>query len=836
MNSRAGLLPLRREIIGSVLLTVLGTAGGAQSTTPSASRGVISGEVVEAEMLRPLAGVTVVLVPAAAGVLPPVLETGSSFLSLARSVVTGEGGTYRFADLPFGEYHLRVQRVGYRPVTIEVHLRASDDARVSVGLTVAPIRLHALTVRADPTPPYARMETATEAETESRVGAARLRQRLFLGTDVREITHPDVMESVTLGTSDLFRALHRLPGVTTRDEGAAELWTRGGRPDQTRVYFDGLPLFGPLHALGAFTGISSHAVGAAFLLPGVRPASVAEGGAAVLDVRSRPGGEPGDLRGVAELGTAAGLPSTGARIALDRQARDGRTGWMLSGARSLFDLWWRNRRGTYWYDAPAYFADVVGRFDYHVGSGRRIEASGLWMRDLRSDDTSAFFTPRRFAWGNEVGRVSLVWPAAGFRSRHTIGVSRFRARVDTFPHEPFDPDRFRGVNYRNASNEIPMRSSVLHASWSGEFESGAAEDESAWSFGYDLAARRVDFDGDMRYVLMQSATTRVRRTWRTPTASLWGARRLQVGGRLTIEPGMRLDAGPSVSSAGSVRPMPRLQTRFALDSQTMLSVSAGRSYQYTQAISRIENRIDALLYPAPLWLGADQSTPALRTDIATLGAERWISGTWLVAANAYGRRSAGYLLPDPTPGLLGNRRTIIDGKEHATGIELSARRLGGRVTGSASYSYGVARTVAEGFRFPSSYDRRHSLDLALLARLRPSLQLSAAYTYTSGAPFTRLQSTQQDFSEGLIWADSLLAGPPNGARKPYFGSLDVALDWSFSVYGLRAATFVQFRNALMRENPGVYYGTPNCNQCKDQFLTSRTRNVLLPVIGLRASF
>jgi hypothetical protein len=129
MDGTLGSLRTRREVVSAALLALLAAAAGAQSAALAQSpRGIISGEVVDAEMLRPLSGATAVLLPASAGVLPPAVETGSSFLSLARSVVTGELGTYRFTDLPFGDYQLRVQRVGYRPVTIDVQLRASDDA------------------------------------------------------------------------------------------------------------------------------------------------------------------------------------------------------------------------------------------------------------------------------------------------------------------------------------------------------------------------------------------------------------------------------------------------------------------------------------------------------------------------------------------------------------------------------------------------------------------------------------------------------------------------------------------------------------------------------------
>src|SRR3712207_3130893 len=112
-------------------------------------------------------------------------------------------------------------------------------------------------------PSYGRMEAGTDREAEMRIGAARLRQRQFLAADVREVTHPDVTEAVTLGESDLFRAFQRLPSVTSRDDYTAELWTRGARGDLTRLYFDGLPLYGAFHTFGLLSGVGTDAIGSA---------------------------------------------------------------------------------------------------------------------------------------------------------------------------------------------------------------------------------------------------------------------------------------------------------------------------------------------------------------------------------------------------------------------------------------------------------------------------------------------------------------------------------------------------------------------------------------------
>src|SRR5262249_3770701 len=135
-------------------------------------------------------------------------------------------------------------RVGYVAASVDIKLAESKSSPVSVGLVVVPVRLRAMEIRAtDSTPPNARLGGTPEGD---RIAEARARQKAFLSTDARELTTADVVEGATLGGSDVFRALERLPGVTQLDDWSAKLWVRGSRWDQSRVYYDDLPLFDPL--------------------------------------------------------------------------------------------------------------------------------------------------------------------------------------------------------------------------------------------------------------------------------------------------------------------------------------------------------------------------------------------------------------------------------------------------------------------------------------------------------------------------------------------------------------------------------------------------------------
>src|SRR5207245_6958546 len=135
------------------------------------------------------------------------------------------------------------------------------------------------------------------------------RRGRFLASDTRALTGADLTEAVTLGETDPFRALQRLPGVATRDDFTAELWTRGGRWTDTRVTFDGLPLFSPVHVAGVFAGVDPDPVGSACVYPAVRPAASGGGGAATLVMTAGPATEPGlgALHAPWLIGAGAGL-------------------------------------------------------------------------------------------------------------------------------------------------------------------------------------------------------------------------------------------------------------------------------------------------------------------------------------------------------------------------------------------------------------------------------------------------------------------------------------------------------------------------------------------------
>ncbi len=842
------LLPL---IAPAMAALVLARALPAQTGPAGASRGQVLGTVVAAATGQPIGGAVVVLESASdASLLAP---SSGPFLGRSLVAVTDQDGSYRFAALGAGSYRLLVRHLGFRPASIQVDLTQAAPFRVSVGLVVNPIRLEAMDSRATASAPFARTRAPADELRYGRLDAEQFRDERFLEGDAEVLTYSDVVESVTLGETDLFRAVQRLPGVSTRDDFTAGLWTRGAPWSETRVYFDGLPLFNPVHAIGLFAGVNPDAIGTASFHPGVRPTGIGEGAAGVLNVTSRRPSRTG-LSGLGELSVIS------ARGAADWESSGGRTSAMFAARRSYVDLATRIAEslgadsGTH---IPYSFFDLTGRFDADLGHGLALEASGLWEQDHVGDAVPGLLKPTQGHWGNRAGRVSLLAPLGSWHSRTTLGVSDFAG--DLGPKPLLNP--LAGV----LPSHAPMHNAVRALIVGTEITPAGVAAAPTWSAGARLAVQTQHFIGQYPrpypvVVLPDSLIL----SERLPIASVWGERRWGLGRHAAIELGLRVDAHRPLRNAPSTGIGPKIALRVTPPgTRVTFTAAAERSWQYTQALAPAGPSIGPDLYVTDVWLLAGDTVPAMRADIGTLGTEVWIGAGWTASANFYARRATGVAVPEPEFGSLTNQRPIfVSAENRAVGAEFSVRRLVGQWTMSASYSNGrsmlrdVSRISRRTLTYPSQADRRNVVDLTAMLRLGAAWRVGAAFTAASGAPFSR-------FLLGVAPCDSSLGGacPPadtaarsiegaNAERGPAYASLDALVDWSHQLGRFRIGAFLQVRNVLNRANAVTYTGsvdqcttpnppilvrapnTPQINVC-DRF----DKGVpILPLAGIRIAF
>jgi hypothetical protein len=831
-------------VLSGVLCLAFGAAAQAQGAVePASDRSAITGAVRDAVTGGGVAGVTVVLQPEVAGAFPGP-ASGSAFATATRATTSDTHGWYRFDGLPAGVYRLYFSRLGYRPYSVAVELRGTAGTAFSVGLDAEPVALNPLRARGHPRGPY-EAGHAFGAEVDlARLMAIDMRRRLFYTTDVRELTHADVVEAVTLGEPDVFRALQRLPGVTTRSDYTAELWTRGAPWNQTRVYFDGVPLFNPLHALGMISGIGSSAVGAAWFHPGVRPASIGEGAAGIVDLQSRRAAGGGELNIQGDMS----LMTTG--VALDQRVLDGRAGWMIAGRRTYMDwLAGLARRAADREDAafPYGFSEVAGRVDAWLGQSTAVEASWLWEADELTGESSGEYDPLTARWGNTVGRVTLATRWGGLNVRNTVARSLHHGLVAVDPNEPIP------------SNPIARRSSESRVTYTALSGSIAPEPATLsgprWTVGYALEHHAVGYFGPHALPVPRLNSTQTSSPdsprlgqefvlwWNStlPLAVLWGEHAWTRDDRFAVRAGLRLETSDDLARSPPIRAAPRLSARFAPVPEVAVSAGVGRVYQYTQALAPGGVHMASLI-STDVWLLAGPNVAPVRADMATLGLEAWIAPARVASINTFARRATGVATPDPRPGPVFDptRATFVTGENVAYGLEASVRQVAGALTGTASYTHTRSAMAAGGLQYTSAAERPHVFDATALMRARPSLRLGAAFTAATGVPFTRTIADEDEcaLEPGCDPTRLPWAGEPNGLRAATYASLDLLADWMTHFGETEVGLYVQLRNVLGRRNGTVYVGDdPGClgagcgsGQLENLYERGVPR---LPVVGVR---
>jgi hypothetical protein len=832
--------PLRHAPTACRVL-LLAALAGRPGHVSAQTTGTIAGAVLDGANSQPLAGAQIVLEPAPGGV---VMGRGG-FWTTGRTTTTDAAGRYAFADVAAGAYSLHVRFIGYRPTTIDVDLPPMGQLSLSVGLVLQPVLLNPLPVDA-PATGLARTGRSS-ASPLARADVEHYRQEQYLTSDVRALTAADMLEAVTLGETDLLRAFQRLPGVTTRDDFTAQLWTRGARWSETRVYFDGLPLFNPVHAAGAFSAIPPDAVGGAFFHPGARSAALGEGAAAALELSSRAAADT-VWAGAAELSVIS------ARAALDRRFAGGRGGVMLAARRSHVDL----MSEAFGSPIPYAFHDLAARLDLPVGGRSALQASGLWEEDVLRGDVRRFLKGNHGHWGNALGRLSLVVPLGNWYVRHYVGASQLTTHLtlllgDTTPdvpsHEPVD----NTITYLVAGGEIaPLGTGGWHAGYEVVHQSleyfGGPPTPYARTAAIGSLYRGTDSVGT------QSGAFRL--AGHLTQLALWGENRWTVARRLTVQAGARGELGGAVRNGGAVRLAPRFMARYRpLSGRWTLSAGGGRSYQYTQTIAPTGPRIGPDLHVTDVWLLAGDSVPALRSDIATAGAEYWIGDGWLAGVNLYDRHTTGTTEPDPTPGyLLSPRPPFVVGTNAARGIEVSLRRLVGRLTASLAYSHVRSESRTGGFTYTASSERQHVFDGTVMGRVTSRLAVGGAVTAASGAPFTRFYALlYQRVPCDTVGPSCLVPGKvpvsvenPSGGRAPPYATVDLLVEWTWPHRGWDLSASLQLRNALNWRNASTYAGSiENCSLPAGSGTVIPRPGIcdrfdrglpMLPLVGVRVAF
>ena len=705
-----------------------------------------------------------------------------------------------------GTYEVAARALGYSPArTPGVTLSDGESRALTLRLTPAPVALD---------------EVVVTPGTYGLIGEQGAPSAVSMSREEVETT-PHLFE-------DVYRAVNRLPGVTSGDFGV-HFEVRGAPSDQVLVLLDGLRLHEPFHLREMDGGM--------FSIVDVET---------VADVNLQTGGfgaEHGDrLGGVFSLRTATpDRTSTTVGASLQNfTARSqgvfagGRGTWLASARRGFLDIvLGLVGRG----DAPVSptYYDGFGKVQYQVGMGHLLSAQVLYAGDDLSVDEDDG-TELSSRWSD--GYAWLTWAAALGRS---LSASTVLSAGRLTRHRG-------GTDWSDASTKTLDVADRAEYEFLGLAQDWSAEASTDWAlkWGFDLrrGSSRYDYRVWRRswvanltdpsgpsFVAVETRDSLAPRRSGTELG-VYVANRVRPVGALTAEAGLRFDYH---SHAGDRNLAPRVNVAWQVSPGVTLRTAWGLYYQSHGLPDLPIADLDTVFLPAQ------------RAEHRVVSLERRIGGGTTVRVEAYERlvrhpwpeyrslQGVMEVLPERGPG---DRARVAPARVRARGVELLARREGsGPLTWTASYVLASSQDEIDGAWVPRPHDQRHTVRAELSWRPNGRWSLTGAWQYHSPWPITDLSFGCGTTATGELYVYPV-EGPLNGGRLAAYHRLDARVTRHFTVGRGRLSVYFDAFNLYNRHNAlafrwepmGVVNGAVISRRVEDDVAS------LLPTIGARWEF
>ncbi len=633
-------------------------------------------------------------------------------------------GSFALRGVPAGRYSVEARRIGYEPaIRTEIPVTAGERVSLTIFMRSAPFRLADVTV----TPGAFSLLDAGPA----------------LG---QTITRAEI-ETAPFG-EDLFRAMSRVPGLSSGDYGA-QFSIRGGRQDETLILLDGLEIYEPYHlkdfAEGALSIVDVETIDRVELLTGGFPAHYGDKRSGVMKISSRAPSEDGT-----HLSLGASLINAHALAEGTFAERKG--SWLLAGRRGFADILLRllNKKEA---KAPSY-EDVFGTFRYRLHPNHALALNVLQAADhyrftingttgfndsIRTVETANNGYGNSYAW---LTLHSLLGEHLTLNTLASVGSVNATRRGDE--RHAILPLEYYGVNGRRAFSVISFKQDFSYQ----------GSERNVLDLGYDLRSMHADFDWENRATqnpdnpvpdttgFYPHITRRARKANGT-TIGAYVSDRLQLAEPLVLEVGLRYDGATYTHDRNW---SPRVNTLFRVSDHN--SVRAGWGYYYQRQGIADENAFDRL----------NRYFPSELSKQWTIGFEHIYSDGGTFRAEAY-RKTGSRLRPilrnwksglNVFPESSEDRILVYPDSTWSKGLEIyHERSLGSRAKLRLGYALSrvderVSRIdhVNDPIKPPfdtvhaGPQDQRHALNMDLIYRPSSNWTVTTAYTFHTGWPYT----------------------------------------------------------------------------------------------------
>ena len=583
------------------------------------------------------------------------------------------------------------------------------------------------------------------------------------------------------GENDIMRSLQLLPGIKAESDASSSFQVRGGTAAQNLVLYDNAPIYNVGHLAGLFSTFNDDALGSATLYKGLLPAQYGGASSAVLDITGRTGDKQ-SLHGGASIGLLS------AKALLEGPIVKNKASFLITARRSYLDTFMKLVKK--YRNNTLFFYDVNAKADWNIG-----KRDQLFLTFFTGYDRIALEDMIDIRWHNLA--ASLKW-------LHHINSAGCYAQT-TLLHSDYRTD-----------NGIDMFGSSI---W---FDAHIRQESLRHDLHLELGRHQIDAGLQSSLINVKSAEWKIvnnhekeqRRAWEN---ALWLNGIFSLTKNLTASAGLRLSAfsplGGSLYydiedngeigwyySYGSnqivkthINIEPRASLNYKLSDDTSLKLAYARTSQNIHALRNQNTSTPFDRYT----ISSNIVKPEIADQVSIGVFMMTPSQDYDFSLEAYYRKVDNVL--DYRDGKsfsseIEIERLILPGEGKGYGVEMSARKNTGRLTGWLAYTLSWSKTRIDGVNggrwYDANNDRRHDISIAAIYRLNKRWTLNAAWLFNTGQAFTAPSGKYQIEDNWVYYY-----AERNGYRAPDYHRLDISAvwkkryrktthQWAFSIYNL----------------------------------------------------
>ena len=586
------------------------------------------------------------------------------------------------------------------------------------------------------------------------------------------------------GENDIMRSLQLLPGIKAESDASSSFQVRGGTAAQNLVLYDNAPVRNVGHLAGLFSTFNDDALGSVTLYKGLLPAQFGGASSAVLDITGRTGDKQ-NLHG----GLSIGLLS--AKAMLEGPIVKDKASFLITARRSYLDAFLKLSKN--YRNNALYFYDVNAKADWTI-----TKRDQLFLTFFTGFDRTAIEDMIDIRWRNIA--ASMKWlhhiNSSGSNAQTTIFHSDYETDngIDMFGINVWFNGHIRQESLRhdlhlelgNHKLDIGLQTSLLNvksAEWQivnkHDKEQRRAWENAAW------------LNGIFKFSESLTASAGLRLSGFSP---MGGSLYYDIDEKGEIDWFYSYGKNQIVKTHLNLEPRVSLNYKFSiLGSQFSIKSAYARSTQNIHALRNqntttpfdrytISSNIVDPEIADQVSLGIFAMTPSQEYDFS-------LEGYYRKVKNVLDYRDGKSFSSE-----IEIERLILPGEGKGYGVEMSARKNTGRLTGWLSYTLSWSKTRIDGINgsrwYDANNDRRHDISIAAMYRLSKRWTLNAAWLFNTGQAFTAPSGKYQIEDNWIYYY-----AERNGYRAPDYHRLDVSAvwkkkyrrtthEWAISIYNL----------------------------------------------------